>query len=378
MRVLYVGNAANTPYICAKRIRNWEVQSKLVFLNRHITNHPLWVEIDTDLSELSDSGGQGECAWTDEQLNKLPDWVSPVQVDTNTDFLKKPSTHWRMVRTIRDVDCDVIHAWNLFSAIWASFSGKPYIYHITGHYDWQRDELVNNRLFRTLLKGLIKRAIRNAELVVGLRKWLTEFELRYPNVETRELLPILDTDLFKPVADGDERRDGLCLFAGARHDWETKRNDILFKGLADLDKTDLHLKTVEWGRDVQRSKELVSELGLKDFVSFVPLLSKPRLARTIRDVDAVLDQFRFGFGSLARQTLACGTPLISTVDVNRWEEPPPILRASTPDEVTRQIGKIETENESIRSRSVEWIRRHYDQETLMQRYMQLYKRCSSG
>ncbi|RXK47443.1 glycosyltransferase [Halorientalis pallida] len=330
------------------------------------------MEVDTDLSELTDQSGDAK--WGPDQQRRLEDWVTPVSVDADDEPLKDLHAHSEMVRQIRAVDCDVIHAWNIWSAIWASFSGTPYIYHITGHYDWQRDRHVDSTLFRIPLYVLVKRAIRGASVVVGLGKWLSDFRSRYDRAETAELDPLLATELFHPAEDTHTEHDGLELFAGARHDWETKRNDVMFEALAGFNGSDVQLTTIEWGNDVDRSKRLVSELGLQDSVTFAPLMSKPRLARDIRHADAVLDQFRFGFGSLARQSLACGTPLISAVDESRWEHPPPIMRASTPEEVRQRLGELETESDDARERSVAWIDRHYDQESLMNRYVDLYER----
>lgn len=372
MKVLYVGNPANTPYICAKRLRNRGHDSGLLFLYRHITNHPLWVEVDTELSEDGVGVDHGAGAWTDDQRRRLPDWVTAVEIDSDVDPLKKPSIHYGMIRRIRDRDCDVIHAWNIYSAIWSSFSGKPYIYYITGQYDWQRDRKVNSTLFKFPLKVLVGRAISNATVVVGPSNLVSDLESRYGDANTHVLMPIVETELFHPSGERS-KHDGLELFAGARHHWEFKRNDVMFQALAELDRDDVHLTTIAWGSDVDRSKELVAELGIEESVTFAPLMSKPRLSRTIRESDAVLDQFQYGFGSLARQTLACGTPLISEIDPDRWEEPPPIMRASTVEDVTRRLEQVETEGDEWGTRSFEWIERNYDQDAMTRRYIDIYE-----
>lgn len=372
MKVLFAGNGTNIPYLCAKRLRERDHETELVFLERHITEHPLWTEVDTDLSELSHDDENDRYEWSEDHLRQLPTWVTSKTIDSDGDPRKRPSTHWKMIRSLRGRDCDVIHAYNIYNAIWAYFTGKPYVYHITGHYDWQRDRHVSGTQFKLPLYVLVRLATKNADRVVGLGKWLRDFKSRYDSVEVTELPQAYNADLFYSSPERRSDADELQLFAGARHDWNTKRTDVMLEGIAQLDDIDFHLTTIEWGRDVDRTRRLVAELGLEDSVTFAPLMSKPRLARTIRHSDAVLDQFRFGFGSLARQTLACGTPLISEVDPSRWEQPPPILRASTPDEVTERIRSLNTEGDRVRQESVEWMNSYYNQESIIDRYAELY------
>lgn len=397
MKVLHLMNDTGVPYYYVKMLRRMGVDAELLFPEHGLQSHPLWEIVDTDMGEI---GGEKDASrgspyrkeWLDEHRHRLPEWVHaiPYNGDGNPGHrLTSPLFTLKMIRELRNWDADLIHAWTIFGAVWASFSGKPYIYHVSGKWDWKRfdDVPIQKPLKKLSSKPLGQRAIKKADLVTATTPGTLEELTSEYEVPTRSLRHAVDDEFFSPNGEDQNVRDDydgeLLLFAGARHDWGQKRNNYIFKA---LDMTDnlpnFHLLTADWGHDVGKSKQLVSDLGIDDQVSFVPLMSRNRLAKIFNSVDAVLDQFKISFGSLAMQSLSCGTPVISAqADVwqdsnsKYWGIPrPPLLAAESPEEIVNQLERIsdpETkENESKRARA--WIVENYHWEDIMEDYISTY------
>ena len=80
------------------------------------------------------------------------------------------------------------------------------------------------------------------------------------------------------------------------------------------------LTLVEWGVDVEASKQLIRELDLERFVSWVPPMDKRALWKEYCRSHAVLDQFSLAaLGGVGFETLALGCRLITRIDVDRVE-----------------------------------------------------------
>src|SRR5262249_61556966 len=97
------------------------------------------------------------------------------------------------------------------------------------------------------------------------------------------------------------------------------------------------------GLQVKVSYSLVSQIGCRDAVVWLPPLSRITMARLMQAADVVLDQIALPhFGATAPQALAAGTPVISSYrpESTAWivPEPAPILPAFSPPEVRDAVG----------------------------------------
>lgn len=390
MKILYLGNDSNVSFNFASIFNRNGVASELLQIEDHITHHPLWEIVDTDIEELPSGPGYEfyPKSWINDQHDRTPSWVRTVQTSNNEGIateLTDPRFQASMVLRLRRCDCDIIHAEGLWPAIWASFSGKPYLYRSVGINDWRDYEQTNSSIKRPVYATLGKRAIRQAAIVVSTRTIVSGIEDAF-DVRTASMPVMIDLERFRPSEDSIEddlkqKYDAnLVFFAGARHDWEINANNVIFEGLADSSLSDFHVLTPEWGSDVGRTKELISNLGIADDVSFLPLLSRARLRRYLSSVDAVFDAFAHdGIGSLARQALACGTPLFEKYDPSNHLESygfeHPVLQAETPAEIASQVEAIRdrAERERIGTRSREFMEEHYGWSSLGRSYLKLYE-----
>lgn len=139
-----------------------------------------------------------------------------------------------------------------------------------------------------------------------------------------------------------QRTDGQTVFfAPARVHFAIKRNDLLVQGFAEVaHSAPVHLVMLDWGPDAEAAKAMALALGIADRVSFLPyVMSKVRLVRALRLADVICDQFLYtAYGSLTREALACGRPLVSSYDPTAPqphppEDPAPIFAARTSAEI---------------------------------------------
>jgi glycosyltransferase involved in cell wall biosynthesis len=106
-----------------------------------------------------------------------------------------------------------------------------------------------------------------------------------------------------------------------------------------------------WGSDLERSRMLVSTLGIDDRVRFLPCaLSKRRLLRYFRAADVVADQFTLGwYGGSTFDAMSCAKPVLVHIDVERFrediEEAPPVANVSTPEEIASALRRLLTDAE---------------------------------
>jgi glycosyltransferase involved in cell wall biosynthesis len=142
-----------------------------------------------------------------------------------------------------------------------------------------------------------------------------------------------------------EHAADILMLCPLRHSWAAKRTDIHLRALPlirERARGRVRLVLIEWGEEVERSRELIRELGCSDAVEWIKPLPRIGMIRLTRAADVVLDQMALPhFGATAPQAMAAGIPVISSYvpESTRWiiEEPAPILPAFSPEEVCDQV-----------------------------------------
>ena len=116
----------------------------------------------------------------------------------------------------------------------------------------------------------------------------------------------------------------IIMFMPSRIDFNVKGNDKVLRAFAKLlnEKDNVFLILFAWGADVQKAQELVSKLNIEENVYFHPnIMSKPRLIRFINACDIILDQFFLGgYGTTTLETMSCGKPLITYVNLGKLKK----------------------------------------------------------
>lgn len=180
----------------------------------------------------------------------------------------------------------------------------------------------------------------------------------------------------------------VLLFCPIRHDWKVKGTDVHLRALPAiraLTQKKVVLLLVNWGAEVDQSRALIEELGCSDMVIWLSPLCRVDAVRLMRSADVVLDQMALPhFGATAPQSIAAGTPVISSYDPSStaWlvDEPAPILPAFSPSEVARAVHQALQEDWRVeyKRRAAEWMDRYHHTDRLIKDHLRVYRSIIEG
>ncbi len=132
----------------------------------------------------------------------------------------------------------------------------------------------------------------------------------------------VNLDLFQPIGRDSARRyldldsDKLILFVGRTE--PLKGIDSLLRAMTYLrDRPDLKLLIVggdkRSGDELERLKRICQDLGIQDSVTFLELVKQEKLPYYYSAADVcVIPSYYESFGLVALESLACGTPVVTT------------------------------------------------------------------
>ncbi|HET6865339.1 MAG TPA: glycosyltransferase [Solirubrobacteraceae bacterium] len=191
------------------------------------------------------------------------------------------------------------------------------------------------------------------------------------------------------------RREELVLFHPSNLDWgatdrrpgrtSTKGNDRFLRALARFvgeTHRPVRLIALDRGPDRALARELVTELGLSEFVQWRGALSHAQLYEAIQDADVVVDQFDVGgMGGIAWESMALGTPVLTYLhppsDRLSFDVPTPVLNAYTEEEILEKLRLLADPGALLeqRRRVAEWMTPR--REGQLDRYL-LYMALATG
>jgi len=142
------------------------------------------------------------------------------------------------------------------------------------------------------------------------------------------------------------------------------------------------LQFIEWGEDVAATRKLIADLGLVDFVEWLPPLPKPHLWARYLASAAVIDQFVIGgLGGVGFEALALGRRVISKLDLPSAREffqgeAPPLLTAESVEEIAERMEQVlldplDRNNRGREGR--EWIERWHSADRQLRLQLQVYE-----
>jgi glycosyltransferase involved in cell wall biosynthesis len=199
---------------------------------------------------------------------------------------------------------------------------------------------------------------------------LTEYAFCPHPVDENRYRPLTSTDrsavrekLF------DKAGDAVVLFAPARQNWAMKGNDKYLRAMADCLRKGMNVRLIvsAWGQEVMRSKAYCKELGIGHAVQWIGPVSEGALIEYFGASDVVVDQFEYGvFGLITPKALSCGAAVVTSYNprLNAWcfETPPPLLAASTSEDIAAHIERLCKEPARLREishASREWVKREH-------------------
>lgn len=203
------------------------------------------------------------------------------------------------------------------------------------------------------------------------------------------------SDQNRRLALREELNAEFIILAPARHDWFVKGNQEIIAGVVEFAKSssfDVRCILVEWGEEVQRSKDLIREFGAVHLFVWRPLLSECDLKDLYNSVDALVDQVGEArtFGLTTPKAMASGVPVLTRYDaaLHEWcySEPPPLLPIENRTCVAsqlRSLADMPCHRLSVATNQRRWIEKHHSREIVAQRlswaedrYLKDPKACS--
>jgi glycosyltransferase involved in cell wall biosynthesis len=141
---------------------------------------------------------------------------------------------------------------------------------------------------------------------------------------------------------------------------------------------DVRVELLDWGSLKERYKR-----SHGDRFEFISCVEQEEVQRIIWRADVVLGQFKLGILSFAElQAMSCAKPVICSFrHDDAYSAPPPLCRASTPNEVDEQLEKLFQHQEigaTLGQSAREWVIKNYDHRILGSRLEALYESILGG
>jgi acetyltransferase-like isoleucine patch superfamily enzyme len=204
--------------------------------------------------------------------------------------------------------------------------------------------------FEETLPGLMVRAAyRGADAIAFCEVNYPEYLDRVAPGRPRYFVPMMvDTETYRPGEEPAIRArwqavaGGQCfLLSVCRQSWQWKANDRLIRAFARFhqrpDGEPWRLVLMGWGPDLEKTKQLIGQLGLEGKIVWEPLCSKPLLRKRQRAADLVADQFVMpGYGTSVLESMAAGKPIVMAPADRSSEsylDEPPFVGARTEEEI---------------------------------------------
>lgn len=350
MKILHAGNMVNAGYVIAKQLRKDGISVDLLMeKNPRPTSDPIHF----------DSSLQG----------KYPDWIL---------FFDKKKWIWKyeVIKHMRNKKYDIIHAYVEFP-IFANFTAIPFVA-ITQGSDFR--ELAFEKSLRGLL---LRKAYKKARAILYMQPDHHPLFLKL-KLKNGIFIPApWDVEFFKHKKIGkNQYGEKFVIFHPTSLNWSLKGNDIFLKGFANFVKKNKNsiLLITPNGVDRNRTDELISNLGISNYIDFIGPLSKQEMLNYYNICDVVADQFIIGsMGAVSLETMLCEKPLISFIDKNLHEKlypkSPPIAIASNSEEVKNQLEKLQDIELRINlgKEGRKWVMENHSPEVISKKLQTIYE-----
>jgi len=435
VKILHIGNIANNAYNNAKFQRRVGIQADVLCYDySHVMAQPEWED-----AEFQEEVDEYYPEWAQVNLNgfQRPDWFRYLdfnQLNANHFNGRKPlfrgqfALEWKWMRCCEAVrtaaqfvrwqwaysrlvhhrhdqlqyddvasQCvqirylapflkgyDLIQAYGLYEPKFALLitPNRPFVAFEHGTMrDLPFEEGRNGRWISLAYKKARKIIVTNPDSILSARRM---------GLENIEFIPHpVDETKFRPQATPLPTRlrnaqgREFVLFCPSRQNWALKGSDKVIRALADVvnrQKLDVALLLCRWGQEVERSQQLIEELGIGRNVVWLPPLNKMRLIEFYNAADVVLDQFTLGvFGTTTPEAMACGKPVVLYLneDVHKWCFPvmPPVISACTPQEISFRIVELlrsPDQRMKIGRQARAWVERYHGWKLVVEKHIRLY------
>lgn len=411
LKIGFFGNLANQSFITVRALRRLGHDIELVVQDNNIDSYPLsrtiWEEREIEIDDLDDSrlkqAGYVQPAYVrnvpynmEKQLkyqgrfNAVPEVMDLYHNLTGRLLARDEGLvlaqwmgHWDYLAAMQDYDVVHLSMWPICLGL---FAPKPYVACPLGGdlYISAFKQDVQGLMFRASFRGASRIAVAE-----------TDYPLYLDRLETRArrcFMPlVVDTEVYQSSRCEPLRAEWQGQVGGdhfllnvCRQSWEWKGSDRLIRAFARFRKqggNTWRLLLQAWGDDLERSRTLVTELGLDDVTLWLSMCSKPLLRQRQCAADVVADQFVMeGYGASVLESLAAGKPVVMA-PVPRGSEhhfragPPPLVGAKSEDEIVAALLKISDPvlRDTIGGASRKWVEAEHGYQALAPHYMAMFE-----
>jgi len=420
MRIGIFDNLANNAYSLVRifRRKGYEADLLLDSSDTFPMSQPVWEDCDFTIStDLLKKKRLTKQYWGEKSLElgwEKPEWIKEVRRKGRRRILLgvllHPFKHLHSLAKLGRYGSlftfssepikeamrgyDVIIAFGL-GPIYAFSANVPFI-----HYPYGGD-LTLIPFQKNCIGSLQREALEKVKYIIVGDPGYLEYLKRLGIESKAEFIPfMIDTDRYKPISKNQallvlesdlhhKVRNRFVFFVPSRQDFYWKGSDKILMAFAKLvqKREDVFIILSGWGDDLEKSKEMVDQLKLKDHTFFLPyILSKKKLIAYYGLTDAVIDQFTLGaYGTSSMEAMACGKPVIIDFDIGRYapyfKELPPVLMAKSVEEIYLQM-LILSENknnicEQIGQKLREWVTEFHGIKNNFERLVKLCQQCLS-
>lgn len=188
----------------------------------------------------------------------------------------------------------------------------------------------------------------------------------------------------------------LVVFQPCRQEWTCpegpgsnhKGNDRFLRAFARFIQgpgRDAWLLAIAKGRDVAASRQLAGHLGIDGKIRWIPQQNKAGLRECLGASDIVADQFTYGFyGISSLEAMAVGRAVLIHLDTEGMErlgvESPPVVSVRSEEKIYEALCRLAEDRSKaheVGAMARDWVVRHHSWETVVERYIALYKELSS-
>lgn len=210
-----------------------------------------------------------------------------------------------ILRTLRGIDADVVHAHNYHSltTAFAATATAPFV--VSPHYHGSSASPFRNQLLR-LYRPLGTRVLMRADAVVAVSNWESDRLREEFGLSPRVIPNGIDVNRFQnAVPETYARPYMLCV--GRLEEYKGVQQVI--RSLTHLPEYDLRIAGT--GPYEERLRELVAEEGLGERVEFLGYVSEERLPRLYAGASVYVTMSSFeAFGLTVGEALAAGVPCV--------------------------------------------------------------------
>ena len=219
---------------------------------------------------------------------------------------------------------------------------------------------------------------------IGVKTKIMAFPMVYKEAR-KSKLPIKISDLILKISFYD-----ISFISHVRHEYvnhnnidqseydlmHSKHNDWIIKAFAKFVKQNEIINPVlilsDYGNDVIKSKKLINELFLNNFVLWIPKMPRKEIMEIISCCDVGLGEFyqtpKTLWGGCGLEIMACGKPLIHSFKFkhNEFKDaygylPPPVCVANSQKSILdwlQKLGESKMLRENIAKESIDWFNKN--------------------